>query len=50
MSGVAASRVSRLATERGLSGPVHASQRPRTGYPGPQGASHRAGTESGKKA
>ena len=32
----------------GVSRPVHASERPRTGYPGPQRASHRVGTESGQ--
>jgi hypothetical protein len=29
-------------------GPVHAGERLRAGYPGPQRASHRAGTESGQ--
>ncbi len=47
MSGVVASRISRLATERAPSAPVHASERLRAGYPGPQRASHEAGTESG---
>ena len=48
VSEVAASRVSRLATERGPSAPARASERRWAGYPGPQGASRRAGAESGQ--
>jgi hypothetical protein len=48
MSGMAASRVSRLAMERGPSGPARTSERLRAGYPGPQRASHRGSAESGK--
>ena len=47
MTGVPASRVSRLATKRGPSAPAHASERLRPGYPGPQRGSHRASAESG---
>jgi cation diffusion facilitator CzcD-associated flavoprotein CzcO len=47
-SGAVASRVSRRAAERGSSVPAHASERPRSGYPAPQGASHHAGPESGQ--
>jgi hypothetical protein len=31
-----------------MSAPAHASERLRAGYPGPQGASHQAGAESGE--
>jgi hypothetical protein len=49
MSEVTASRVSRLATKRGRSGPARASERVRVGYPDPQRASHRGSAESGKR-
>ena len=32
-----------------MSSPVHVSDRPQPGYPGPQRASHRAGIESGQR-
>jgi len=48
MSEATASGVSRLAAKWGPSAPEHTSERPRTGYPGPQRASRRAGNESGQ--
>jgi hypothetical protein len=48
MNEATASRVSRRAAKWGPSAPEHASERPRTGYPGAQGASRRARDESGQ--
>ena len=49
MSEAMASRVSRRAAKQGPSAPEHASERPRTGYPEPQGASLRGNDESGQR-